>query len=320
MNTLRVIGWPSVGGRWSGATRRLVGVILALGLVFGARTAAAGVRVVATLPDLGAIAREVVGDAGTVTVLSFAAEDPHYVDPRPTLLVPLSRADLLIVNGMELEVGWLPPMLVNARNPAIQPGGPGYFDASTAVARLEVPKGPVARSEGDVHAQGNPHYAYEPRSGAAVAMTLAARLARLDPANAQGYVARATVLKSALLAFATSERARFDAIPAARRTVVSYHQSLTYLEHWLGLTRLATIEPLPGIPPSPKHVAAVLSLMKGSSAVVVQEEYRPRATSERLAQLTSCQLVIIPGGAREAERYLDRLRRTTDALHAAMVE
>lgn len=305
----------------AGVGRRLLGLFVLASIVTGARTAAAqGVRVVATLPDLGAIAREVVGDAGTVTVLSVASEDPHFVDPRPTLLVPLSRADLLIVNGMELEVGWLPPMLVNARNPAIQPGGPGYFDASTAVARLEVPKGPVARSEGDVHAQGNPHFAYEPRSGAAVAMTLAARLARIDPAHAAGYVARAKALKDALLAFATAERARFEAIAPARRAVVSYHQSLTYLEHWLGLTRVATIEPLPGIPPSPKHVATVLSLMKSSPAVVVQEEYRPRATSERLAQLTSTQLVIIPGGAREGEAYLERLRRTTDALHAAMVK
>ncbi len=139
---------------------RVLTAVLALPLI-SEGVAAAEIKIVATLPDLAALAAEVGGERVAVTALARPTEDPHYVDPKPSLLLPLSRADLVILNGLELEVGWLPPLLVNARNGAIQPGGPGYLDASTLVAtKLQVPAGRIDRAQGDIHPGGNPHFTH----------------------------------------------------------------------------------------------------------------------------------------------------------------
>lgn len=283
--------------------------------------ARADVEIVATLPDLAAIAREIGGPHATVTALAPPGQDPHHVDARPSLILPLARADLLIVNGLELEIGWLPPLQVAARNGRIQTGAEGWFDASTVIERLGVPQGPIDRAMGDVHPGGNPHYTFDPRAARRVAAALAERLAAIDPAHATAYRDRARAFDARLTAFAAAQSARFAALPAARRRVVAWHASLTYLFDWLGLSEAITIEPRPGIAPTPAHVARVLEVMKRKGiGVIVQESYYPQKTSDTLARLAGAAVVVLPGGTPDDTDYLTHLTRITDALYTALAK
>ena len=213
--------------------------------------------------------------------------------------------------------------MVNARNAAIQPGAAGHLDASTLIQKLGVIAGRVDRSRGDVHPGGNPHYLYDPRAGRQVALALGERMARLDAAGAAGFRSRARDLADALRRLAQEGAARARALPPARRRVVAYHDSLAYLHDWLNLEQVATVEPKPGVQPTPSHVTKVLQAMRGGAdapRVVLQEEFYPRKTSDTLARLAGAEVVILPGGARFAagETYLDRVRRTEEVIHAAL--
>lgn len=298
---------------------RLIPRLLTLLALLAPFAAHAELKVVATLPDLAAIAREIGGPHVAVTALAPPSQDPHYVDPRPNLILPLNRADLLIVNGLELEVGWLPPLQVAARNGRIQTGGDGYFDASSVVRRLGVPRGKVDRAMGDIHPGGNPHFLLDPRAARQIVAALATRMGKLDPEKADRYRANAADFDRRLAAFAEAQRARFAALPAARRRVVAYHASLIYLFDWLDLDEAETVEPRPGIAPTPAHVARVLSLMKKDGIrVVVQEAYYPKKTSETLARLAGGQVVVLPGGTPDGTAYLAHLEGIADALYAAL--
>ena len=284
-----------------------------------ATPAHASVRVVATTPDLAALVRAVGGDLVDVTSLSSASQDPHYVDPRPSLLIPLSKADLLVVNGLQLEAGWLPPLLTNARNAKIQPGAPGYLDASEHVQRLEVPSS-TDRSQGDIHPGGNPHYTFDPRAAHKVVDAIAARLAKIDPDRSSAYLAKATAFSGELDRIAEKWRTEFAKIPKSRRRVVVYHQSLTYLLDWLGIDRVATVEPKPGIPPDPGHVANVLTIMrKTNTPIVLQEGYYQTGPSRTLADLAKGQLVVIPGGTHfeKGEAYTTHVEEIVRLLYDA---
>ena len=279
----------------------------------------AAVRVVATTPDLAALARSVGKDLIDVVSLSSASQDPHYVDPRPSLLIPLSRAELLVVNGLGLESGWLPPLLTNARNRRIQPGAPGYLDASQAVERLEVPAS-TDRSLGDIHPGGNPHYTFDPRAAKRVVAALAERLSKIDPSHATQYAANLRDFSAELDRIADKWRIEFDRIPENRRKVVVYHQSLTYLLDWLGIVRVATVEPKPGIPPDPGHVAEVLTIMRRTNTpIVLQEGYYQTGPSKTLAELAKGQLVVIPGGTHfeKGESYTTHVEEIVRLLHDA---
>jgi zinc/manganese transport system substrate-binding protein len=296
--------------------RALFATLLVLGT---AQPALAKLDVVATLPDLGAIARSVGGDLVNVTTLVEPGQDPHYVDARPSLLLPLNRAKLLVVNGLDLEIGWLPPLLVSARNASIQNGAAGYFDASTVVDRLEVPAGKVDRAQGDIHPGGNPHFTLDPRAGRKVAVALGQRLGQLDPDNAAKYAANAQALAQQLDTLAQQQAARFRTLPAERRHVVPYHRSLPYLMDWLGLDAVVHVEPRPGIQPDPAHVASVLKLMKANGVrALLQEEYYPRNTSETLSRLAGAQLVILAGGTRPDQTYPEHLQDIAEKIHAAV--
>jgi zinc/manganese transport system substrate-binding protein len=291
-----------------------------------ASSAQAAVRVVATSPSLAAIAQEVGGDAVEVQALASATEDPHYVDARPNLILKVNRADLLLVNGVELESGWLPALQVAARNGKIQVGGPGYVDASQLVTLLEAPAGRVDRTMGDLHPGGNPHFLNDPRRVADVARGVAKRLAALDGEHAAAYQARAERFAAELLALASEQAARFRALPADRRQVVTYHKSMVYLLDWLGLTEVATLEPRPGVAPDPGHVAQVLATMRTKQiSALVQEEYYPLNTSKTLVALAAkavptATLVVLRGAVRfnEGERYRAYLTRIADDLFAAV--
>ena len=282
--------------------------------------ALAELEVVTTLPGLAAIVKDIGGEHVSVTALVPSTVDPHYLDPRPSLLLALHDADALIVNGMELEVGWLPRLLTNARNNKINPGGAGYLDVSSSVRPLEVPTN-TDRSQGDVHAQGNPHFLYDPRQGALVAVAITRRLIAIDSTHAEDYRRNGAAFIEAAKALAREERARFEALPEAQRRVISYHRSLAYLASWLKLKRVANIEPKPGIPPNPGHIAKVLRMMKGGDVgVILQEVYYPREAGEKLAKLGGAKFVVIPAAPNiaEGETYLQFLRRVARMIYEAV--
>lgn len=290
-----------------------------------AEAALAKVKVVATLPDLACVAREVGGDTVEVTALAYPSQDPHFVDARPHLVLALNRADMLVLTGLELETGWLPTLITGARNARIQPGGPGgltgYFDASTVVPLKQVPQLRIDRSMGDIHPGGNPHYMADPRNGGLVAVALAERLAALDPTHREAYRQRASVLKRTLDAQAKAATKRFAALPAKRRQVVVYHQSLVYLLEWLGLQQVATLEPKPGIPPAPGHVATVLGQMRALGVeAIVQEEYWPTSVGHLLGSKTGARLVTLPGGPafEQGETYGHYIGELAERIHKGL--
>lgn len=283
----------------------------------------ADLSVVATLPDLAALARAVGGEDVEVTALAAPNQDPHYVDGRPSFLVPLSRADLLLVNGLDLEVGWLPPLLTNARNGDIQPGAPGYLDASRFVRRLAVPTRKIDRSMGDIHPGGNPHFLFDPRAARGVAEAIAERMAKLDPENAEAYQQRQKALDAELATIAARWHEKFRELPESKRKVVVYHQSFVYLWDWLGIEQVATVEPKPGIPPNPGHVARVLETMRTTRArVIAQEDYYQQGPSKTLARLAKAKMVVIPGGSHfeKGESYAEHVDEIARGLHAALSE
>lgn len=269
---------------------------------------ALALRVVATTPDLAAIAREIGGGHAQITALALPSQNPHFVDARPSLVLELNKADLLLVVGLELEVGWLPTLLQGARNANIQPGARGYLDLSRHVKLLDVPKQKIDRSMGDVHAGGNPHYTYDPRAVGPVAKAIAARMVELDPAHEAVYRQNLDRFTAELEKARTGWEKRMEKFRG--EPIVAYHQSWTYLADWLGLKPIAFLEPKPGIPPNPTHVAMVLkSAREHGVKVLLQEEYFPDTASALVAKKIPASLVKLPGGTdfRKGERYLDHL-------------
>ncbi|MDH5675014.1 MAG: zinc ABC transporter substrate-binding protein [Myxococcales bacterium] len=287
-------------------TTRPLALTLFLAALMPAQAALAELRVVTTTSDLAAIAKAVGGDRVEVTALSLHTQDPHFVDARPHLTLALARADLLLQVGLELEVGWLPTLQTGSRNARIQRGAPGHLDCSQLVARLEVPTGRVDRSMGDVHPGGSPHYLMDPRRAEKVAAGVAERMAKLDAGLAAHYRAGAARFAKAL----RSARGGWEKRLAKLRgkPVIAYHRSFAYLADWLGLRVVAHVEPKPGVSPNPRHIAHVLMLTRSQGVrAILQESYYPANASRALAERSSAQLVIIPGGPdmRRGESYLD---------------
>lgn len=252
-------------------------------------------RVAATTPDLAAVAQEVGGDHVQVTPLSLPTQDPHWVDARPNLAVVLARADLLLLVGLDLEVGWLPTLITGSRNASIQPGSPGYVDCSGFVHLLGVPAGRLDRSMGDVHAGGNPHYNLDPRRMVDVARGIAARMTQLDPPHADVYAANLAGFEARVqqgLARWAEKAQALDGLP-----VVTYHRSFPYLADFLHLHVIAAIEPKPGIPPTPAHVQQVAASAKAAGAkVILQESWFPTRTSEVVGKAIGARIVSVAGG------------------------
>lgn len=281
----------------------------------------AALRVVATLPSLAAIAQEVGGSQVTVVAMAAPSQDPHFVDARPSHVVALSRADLLLANGLELEVGWLPPLQVSARNARVQVGAPGFLEVAQLVDLLEVPQVRIDRAMGDLHTGGNPHFLNEPRRVAQVARGVAVRMGQLEPAQAAAYAGRAETFAARLEALYARTRAPLLALPLERRRVVAYHKSLAYLISWLGLEEAAVLEPRPGVPPDPRHVAEVLATMRQRGVVaLIQEEYYPTRVADTLSKLSGAPVVVVPGNVRFAQKqtyeaYLEQVARVvTEAI------
>jgi zinc/manganese transport system substrate-binding protein len=274
--------------------RTLLVFLAALVVLGSARTALADLRVVASTADLAAIAKQIGGKHVTVTALALHSQDPHWVDARPHLALELAKADLLLATGLDLEIGWLPTLLTGSRNGDIQKGGKGYVDCSEFVNVLEVPSGKVDRSMGDVHPNGSPHYMFDPRRAEKVARGIASRMGELDPSNAASYEASAKKLATTLGKWRKHWEKKLAKLKGKK--LVAYHRSFAYLGDWLGFEIAVHIEPRPGIPPNPGHVAHVISVAKQSDAkLILQESWHPDTTSKLVAKKAGAKLVQIPG-------------------------
>lgn len=304
---------------FSPALRCIVRLVVVMALVAATATPVkAEIKVVTTTPDLAALVMAVGGSDVSVTSLSLPTQDPHFVDAKPSLALKLNKADLLIVNGLDLEIGWLPVLQQNARNPKIKTGGVGYLDCSKFVKLLEVPTTVVDRSQGDIHPGGNPHYLHAPEAAAGCASGIAAKLVEIDPARGGAYQKRVTAFSRALhdKRHEWEQRlAKFRGMP-----VVTYHQSWSYVIAWLGLDAVATLEPKPGIPPSPSHVARVLKLAQARGVkVILQESYYPDKTGKLVAsKIAATPLTLRMATDPEHEDYLGHMEWIVGEIEKAL--
>jgi zinc/manganese transport system substrate-binding protein len=305
-------------------TRRFtIGTVLIIGLCASwshGASAHAAVRVVTTTTDLEEIARAIGGDRVSVEAICKGAQDPHYVQARPSYMVKLNRADLLVAVGLDLEAGWLPLLIQGARNPGINPGQRGYLDTSAAITPMDVPKGPVDRSQGDVHLLGNPHYWLDPGNAKRVARLIADRLSELDAGGAALYQKNLRALDQRI----DQALARWDRAMAPYRgtKVVSYHNTFNYFLHRFGLIAAGYIEERPGIPPAAAHVARLIRRMQSDGVrVIFHESYFDRATSDLVGHRTGARVLLLPtsvGGSISARTFEQLIDQIVSAFVAAM--
>ncbi|MCP3142561.1 metal ABC transporter substrate-binding protein [Pyxidicoccus xibeiensis] len=300
-------------------TFRLLAALCAAITFLTAAPARADLSVVTTVPDLAAITKAVGGDHVQVQSLALGSQDPHFVDAKPNLALALNRADLLISIGLDLEIGWLPTLQLGARNPRIQVNNPGFLNASQFPRVLEIPQGKVDRSLGDVHPGGNPHYLYDPRQAVPVAKGISERLAQLDPRNAATYRANFAKFRDELEQARAGWEKRLAALKGA--PVIAYHKTTPYLADWLGFEPIAFLEPKPGIPPNPSHVASVLAQGRQRKArLVLVESYYPDTTAKLVASKIPAPVVTIHGGAdfRAGETYLQHINELVERLEKGL--
>ena len=282
--------------------RTILKIGVAFGLALAWLPAAAALNVFACEPEWGALAEEIGGDKVSVYSATTALQDPHRIEARPSLIARIRSADLLVCSGSELEVGWLPLLLTQSGNGKIQLGTPGYIEASQYVTKLEIPK-VIDRALGDIHPGGNPHIHTDPRNITKVAAVLEERMAQVDPGNAETYHSRA---KSFLARWqAAIVRWEKDAAPLKGVPIVEHHKAFSYFINWTGMREVATLEPKPGIPPTPSHLAELLDLMKAQPAkVIVYSSYDSPQAAQFLSERSKIPAVMLPftvGGSDKAK-------------------
>jgi zinc/manganese transport system substrate-binding protein len=284
--------------------RHILSILIVACAVVTPASGADKLRIVATTPDLAAIARAVGGDDVEVTAIARPTEDPHFVDPKPSYILLLNKADMLIEGGAALEAGWLPPLLDSARNPRIALGAPGRVIASQGVSLLEVPT--VAdRSMGDVHPFGNPHYLLDPANAKTVAQTIAEALCGIDHEHCDGYAARAGQFRATIDAKLPEWQSLLGAVRGQK--VVTYHKNFDYFARRFGLDVVGTLEPKPGIPPSPTHLAQLIPRMRAQGVrLIIVEPNRERQNPDFVAEKTGARVLVLPimPGGEEAIDYV----------------
>jgi ABC-type Zn uptake system ZnuABC Zn-binding protein ZnuA len=319
--------------------------LFAIALAAAALPAAAGdVEVVATTPTLGSVVRAVGGERVNVVVLAKPGEDVHYVDARPSFMVSLRKADLFVQNGLELEIGWVPPLLEGCRNGKVQPAALGNFEAGHYVNVIEVPRGPVDRSMGDVHPLGNPHFSLDPLALRAVAVALGDRLSQVDPDGRASYQenlkAYQRKIDEALFGADLVEEVgggklareleegsldtflqegKLDGrlggwlkdMSAARGAkVVPFHTSVNYFFQRFGIVVAGTVEEKPGVPPSAGQVTRVAEVIRTSGAkVIVRHPFYPESPTDLLSEKTGAKVVTVPLEHEDALELIDLLVR-----------
>ncbi|HYC51123.1 MAG TPA: metal ABC transporter substrate-binding protein [Gemmatimonadaceae bacterium] len=297
-------------------------LIAALAAVVLSTPAGAQLRVVTSTTDLADIARAVGGSHVRVTHVSEGYQDPHFAEAKPSFVLQLRNADVFAFVGLDLEAGWMPVLLQGARNPKVSPGGRGHVDVSQAIEVLDRARGKVDRGQGDVHALGNPHYWLDPDNGRRIAELFRTKFAELDAKNAAAYAANAAAFEARLK---TAE----DGWRAARATikgkpVVAYHTSWKYLAEYAGLNIVGFMEPKPGVPPSPSHIAGLIADMKRTGAkAIIMEPYYNRKDADFVAARTGATVLVLPpsvGGLRDQklDTYVDLLKHNIQQIAATV--
>ncbi len=289
---------------------------IALLLALSTSAFAQKLNVVTTTADLASLTREVGGDRVDVTSIARGYQDPHFVEPKPSFLLLLRKADLLEVVGLELEAGWLPPLLDQSRNTKIRPGGPGYLDVSTGVEILDRPSGAVNRSMGDVHALGNPHYWIDPGNAVRIAIQISNRLSQLRPKDAAYFAARLETFKKRM----NEANKKWTAMLAPYRgaKIVTYHNSWPNFTRRFGLDVVGYVEPKPGVPPSPSHTFELINLMKAQKVkAILVEPYFDLKTPKSIAERTGANLLVLypsVGARPELDDYFKLFDRNVTEL------
>jgi zinc/manganese transport system substrate-binding protein len=291
---------------WRGGPRILVLVAFTLVLASGSAPRAAGkLNVVAATEDLASIAREVGGDRIDVDSIAKGYQDPHFVEPKPSFVLKLNKADVLIVVGRELEIGWLPPLITQSRNSKIQPGAEGYLDASSNVQILELPTGQITRAMGDVHPMGNPHYWLDPENGRRMAQAMQKKFAQLQPADAAYFTKRLADFEGRLTT--AMQRWQAQMAPYKGMKVVTYHRSWPNFAERFGLDVVGYVEPRPGIPPSPSHTLDVIQEIKRQGVkLILVEPYFDLKTPNAISRDTGAKVLVMApsvGGEKEITDY-----------------
>jgi len=298
----------------------MIRLLMALLLVMASHSSLAALQVFATVPEWGALAREIGGDKVSVFAATTALQDPHRIQARPSLLAQARRADLVVATGADLEVGWLPLVIRDSGNANIQPGRPGYFEAARFVTLLDVPV-VLDRAHGDVHAAGNPHIQLDPRNLFRIGEALAARLAELDPPNAQAYLAGYKAFAGKWqVAIARWEK---EALPLRGVPVLAHHDSFIYLANWLGFKTVGTLEPRPGIEPTSGQLSGLVARQQNAPAkMVLRTAYQSAGPSLWIAEKAGIPAVMLPftvGGTPEAGDlsglFDDTVQRLLKAMH-----
>ncbi len=267
--------------------------------------AADKLNVVTTTEDLASLMREAGGDKVEVTSIGKGYQDPHFVEPKPSFLLLLKNADLLVVVGLELEIGWLPPLLDQSRNNNIRPGATGYLDVSQGVVILDRPTAAVNRSMGDVHPMGNPHYWLDPGNAIRIAIQMRNRLAQLRPADAAYFDQRLNAFRQRVVE--ADKRWTAQLAPFKGTKIVTYHNSWPNFVKRYELVVVDHVEPKPGIPPSPSHTFQLINTVKSQGIkAIVMEPYFDRKTPQSIAERTGAKVVILypsVGGKPELNDY-----------------
>ena len=293
----------------------------ALSAVLGLSTNAhAAIKVITSTQDLATIVSEIGGDKVTVEALARGYQDPHQVEAKPSFVIKLHSADLLVVVGRELEIGWLPPLITQSRNAKIQPGNPGYLDASSTVRILDIPAGQITRAMGDVHPQGNPHYWLDPANGRRIAKAIQDKLTTMSGSDAGYFAQRYADFDRKL----SAAEGRWKAImaPFKGTKVVTYHRSWSNFAEAFGLDVIGYVEPKPGIPPSPAHQLALSQEMKRQAIkVIIVEPYFDLKTPNAIGRDTGAKVLVVPpsvGGVKEATDYISLFDYNVSLLAGAL--
>ena len=268
---------------------RLLAVLAALAPL----AARAELRVVSSIPVLGSLAKEVGGDRISVESLGKGYQDPHFVEPKPSLMLTLNKADLLLYVGLELEIGWLPPLVLGSRNPKIQSGELGNLDCSQAIPVLDVPTTKLDRSMGDIHPQGNPHYWIPPDNARRLVRLIATRLTQLDPEGGATYQKRLADFNARV------DKKEKSWAPLVRKMngekIVTYHKSWSYVSKWLGMEEIGYLEPKPGIPPSPDHLLRLIQHMRAEHVqLLLVEDFYNLGTARLVAEKAGARMLVLP--------------------------
>ena len=279
--------------------------IVTASLFSSSMAAAKKLNVITATTDLAALAQEVGGDKINVEAMAKGYQDPHFVEAKPSFLLKLQRADLLVVVGLQLEIGWLPPLITQSGNSRIQVGANGYLDASQFSEILEIPQGSITRAMGDVHPLGNPHYWLDPDNGRRVAKGIAGKLGEMDPEDAAYFQQREQDLERRLAE--ADKKWQAAMAPFRGRKVITYHNSAPNFAHHFGLNVVGFVEPRPGIPPTPSHTLDVINMMKRDHVkVIMVEPYFDRKTPDSIARESGGTVVeYLPsvGGVKEVTTY-----------------